>query len=354
MLYGYPLAATADNWLHDCLVEALQAIHAAAKAGGALPAGVDLIPVSFRHHFSSRHALPAKLEAYAKAFRRLSAVNRSRVERALAEQNAVETLLAGTSTCEQTDNLPFPIRKPTKDLFKYAFRLLGSFQLRDQHFAVISASGAEVCPFCGFENFEGEGGARTPLDHYLDIERYSFAGVNLRNLVPMGDLCNSRYKAGKDVLHTTAGQRRIVFDPYLHTGTQFDMSASVPFARAGNRHGWVINFAPAGVAADAWDDIFEIRTRYSEHMLDRRYEGWLAVFGQYCVDCLGRHPIDDGQLVRMLSNYIFSSKLSGANEFGFLKCAIFEMLKLHLINGDAETFRHLYNAFAAQANLPLR
>ena len=28
MLFGYPIAATAENWLHECLVEMVQTIHA--------------------------------------------------------------------------------------------------------------------------------------------------------------------------------------------------------------------------------------------------------------------------------------------------------------------------------------
>lgn len=60
MLFGYPLAATQNNWLHDCVLEAVKNVHALVDGKKRYPAWPKILPGSFqRHHVafraSSRH-----------------------------------------------------------------------------------------------------------------------------------------------------------------------------------------------------------------------------------------------------------------------------------------------------------
>ena len=87
------------------------------------------------------------------------------------------------------------------NLSEEAFRLLGGVRdkgrqyraiyeklnTRCSHFAVLSISMRQEAP-------------REALDHYLPRCRYPFAGANAKNLVPMGNRCNSAYKRTADVL----------------------------------------------------------------------------------------------------------------------------------------------------------
>ena len=59
-----------------------------------------------------------------------------------------------------------------------------------------------------------DGAPRHALDHYMPVSLYPFAGADLRNLPPMCDACNSRFKGTADILYDNDGNRRRCFDPY--------------------------------------------------------------------------------------------------------------------------------------------
>jgi hypothetical protein len=48
VLFGYPIAATAENWLHECLVEMVQTIHANHDGRQVALAWPDIIPAAHR------------------------------------------------------------------------------------------------------------------------------------------------------------------------------------------------------------------------------------------------------------------------------------------------------------------
>jgi hypothetical protein len=60
------------------------------------------------------------------------------------------------------------------------------------------------CRFCGINKvltkFHSH---RSALDHYLPKQHYPFSTVDFRNLVPLCDTCNSKYKLGENTLFKT-------------------------------------------------------------------------------------------------------------------------------------------------------
>ena len=247
MLFGYPPAATQNNWLHDCVLEAVTSVHALVDAEKRYPAWPKILPDTHQTTLESRTGLRDRLKAYNIALRQLSSKSeRDTVLAAITDQNRIADLLSSACSCTALDALPPVIHEAVTSLFDFAFGLLTDLKVRDEHYkAIYDAATDHVCPFCGTEYFDAPGAPREALDHYLAKSRYPFAAANLRNLVPMGHKCNSNYKRAVDVLYDANGGRRVVFDPYNHTNICVVLDESDPFdGSTPNTPRWTINFDP--------------------------------------------------------------------------------------------------------------
>jgi len=284
VLYGYPIAATAENWLHKCLCEILRSIHNSLQAGKTLQSWPGIIPVAYRQKLKKRTGLRDRLKEYWKAVSSLTSTNRREVLRALYDENRIALLLACKHDCTTIDDLPAQIQQPISDLFHFAFTLLTDLGVRDQHYrAIYGAESYHVCPFCGCEYFDAPGAPREALDHYLAESKYPFAAANLQNLVPMGNKCNSRYKLAQDILKREDGTRRKSFYPYSHKGIKISLNNSQPFAGTdGKMPQWCIEFDQEIEETVTWDVVFHIRERYQRDILDPFFESWLRDFSSWC------------------------------------------------------------------------
>ncbi|MEQ1712453.1 MAG: replication protein RepA [Hyphomicrobium sp.] len=157
-------------------------------------------------------------------------------------QNNFPHMFDGATDCPAKAELPAGVIDAVDDLMRFSFGLLSDLRIRDEQYAAIHAGmTSRVCPFCGCEYFEAPGAPRHHLDHYLAISRYPFAGTNLRNLVPMGDRCNSAYKRNQDILFDAQGQRRRCFDPYGQLVCSVSLAQSRPFeGQDGRTPMWMI------------------------------------------------------------------------------------------------------------------
>lgn len=76
---------------------------------------------------------------------------------------------------------------------------------------------------------------RSALDHFLPRDKYPFVSMNVRNLVPICDTCNSKYKLAKDTLHLKSvkdvslrEEKRVkAFYPFRYTAPDIDISVSI-------------------------------------------------------------------------------------------------------------------------------
>jgi hypothetical protein len=215
VLFGYPIAAADENWLHECLLEMVQTIHASQDSGQPVPAWPDIIPAAHHGKLSARQGLKNRLKRYTLAVGTLSVVERQQILTCLDQQNRIADLVICSTDCEYLADLPKNIQTPAAELFGFAFELLTYLGVRDRHYhKIYTATSYHVCPFCGCEYFDAPGAPREDLDHYLPKSRYPFTAANLRNLVPMGMKCNERYKQGQDILRDASAARRRSFDPY--------------------------------------------------------------------------------------------------------------------------------------------
>lgn len=336
MLFGYPIAATKENWLHDCLCEIILSVHDCIAADEALPAWPDIVPLAFRDKLLSRRGLRDRVVAYADAVRPLSIEKLTFIADVMTDQNRVADLLSGACDCVAIDNLPEAVRQPVLDIFGFGFELLTAFGIRDRQYKVIhTALQYRICPFCGCEFFDSPKGPREALDHYLAESRYPFAASNLRNLSPMGQKCNSLYKRAKDILHREDGSRRKAFDPYQTDsvqvsvgGSQVNQGLDGPLISE-----WVVDFSINGEETDTWDHVFSIRKRYIRDFLeDRSFIEYLTEFQNWCFFAAINIANDD-DLLESIERYEKYLTSFGYKDRMFLRAAVFRMLLARCKNG---------------------
>ena len=336
MLYGYPVAAVADNWVHESLCFAISSIHESLDAGESVPNWPNMLPDAYRARLESRTGLRDRLRKYAASVEALDWVERARVLRALSEQNEIALLVSCLSDCDRLDDLAEPIRQAALDLFGFAFRLLTGLGIRDSQYTCIYENAQyRLCPFCGCEYFDAPGAPREALDHYLSYGRYPFAAVNLRNLVPMGNKCNSRYKLSQDILQADDGVRRRSFYPYGEIPEiSMSLDDSIPFAgRDGELPRWEIRFDNELEEIDTWLTVFSIRERYTRDVLDEGFKSWLREFSFWCRS----FPLPDTEnetLIEAVSRYEGYLSALGLNDRAFLKSAVFRMLHKRCRDGN--------------------
>jgi len=335
VLFGYPIDATSNNWLHECICEAIKAVHSAIDDEGAYPGWPDVLPEEHREKLKTRRGVRDKLVGYDLAVRQLSKEQRDLILDALEGQNRVADLLAGDFDCVLLDGLPKAVRPLVSDLFGFAFELLSEFRIRDEQYqAIYSARDDHVCPFCGTEFFDAPGAAREDLDHYLARKHYAFAAANLRNLVPMGHKCNSRYKKASDLLRKADGERRIAFDPYVHNELSVSLDQSQPFGGSTeNTPSWNIQFVPDSAAVSTWDEVFAVRERYRRDHLDPDYPRWLRLFAGW-VRGMAVPTDTDASLLEALQRFEESWAQDGMRDRAFLKAGVFRMLRRHCEAGN--------------------
>lgn len=354
MLFGYPVTATQNNWLHDCLCEAVRKVHATADAGKPYPGWPQVLPHAYQANLKRRTGLRDRLQAYDQAVRTLSPADRAVVFQSLEATNRISDLLSGAHDCVTIGSLPEGVRKPVDDLFDFAFALLTDLEVRDQQYAAIYAATPEhMCPFCGTEYFDAPGAAREALDHYLTKSLYPFAAANLRNLVPMGHKCNSSYKLASDLLRRTDGSRRVAFDPYNHARIIVVLDDSDPFnGVTEHTPNWSIRFDPETPAVPTWDEVFSVRERYRRDHLNPSFSNWLNLFGKWARSAGLRTDTDDA-IVEAIKRYEVLWAESGMQDRAFLKAAVFRMLRLHCEAGHRRLIDQLRNLISSTGTTAL-
>ncbi|MEM7770315.1 MAG: hypothetical protein AAF327_07370 [Cyanobacteria bacterium P01_A01_bin.37] len=350
MLFGYPIEATEDNWLHDCLTQIIQVIHLNVANGETSTDWLTVISEPYKSRLTKilrvstksnpkKLSLGDKLKNYQIKLASLSTPEQDKLLQAFNNQNKIPQLLCGELTCNAINDFPESIQETVKFVFEAAFKLLTNLEIRDKHYKEIyDACEYHICPFCGCEYFDAPGAPREALDHYIPEHKYPFAAANLRNLVPMGNKCNSRYKHTDDVLRKADGTPRKSFDPYNHRMVSISLENSQPFKGLKGDLGepfprWVIEFDSNSEEIDTWNEVFDIRERYKRDILNESFKSYLREFGNYCKSW-NFEPDSHEALVEAIDRYVFFQDGNGFKDKAFIKAAVFRMLRLHCQNGN--------------------
>lgn len=346
MLYTYPIAAVEKNWIHDCIAEILETIHGKIRAGEEIGIWPDVVPDTYRDRLRSRRGLKNRIDDYVHEFQALSAEFQDSAMESLARQNQIEQLLNCSCDPIGIDDHSDGFCSAVHELFKFCFKLLTDFMVRDAQYKIIyDCTAHHVCPFCGLDHFDAPQAPRHSHDHYLARNKYPFAGANLRNLVPMCDRCNSSYKGFADVLHKD-GYRRRVFDPYREECVSISLLRSefVGGVDAGIPN-WVVDFIPELLPQiEAWDDVFKIRERYIRDHLNDCFFKWLEEFANYCIEN-NRSADTDTALTESIENYIRITQYTGLQDRAFLKSAVFKYLNQECCRGNSHAIQIIRRRF---------
>lgn len=285
MLFSYPPVGFEDNWLHETLVEMLLADMESIDDGHAAATWPDCIPQLRQEELKSLRGLRDRRTAYLDAYSEISIADRETVRGAMARQNAFPAIFDDDLPCATLAQLPESIREPTKSLFEFAFGLLPKLGLRDQNYdRLYGQLKYKVCAFCGIEMLDAPGQKREALDHYIPVAIYPFAGVNFRNLSPMGSKCNSRYKGKQDIIaDPETGARRRCCDPYASPELTLSLNDSRPF------EGDVVDLIVCpdwgfqwlngdAQKVDTWRSVFNIEERYRKSSLNQNFRSWIDHF----------------------------------------------------------------------------
>lgn len=332
MLNVYPIAATAENWVHDAVYAKVKLALEALNIGTAAPDWAD----NMHADLADREALRTRYDAFRVAAVGLSTRQRTKVLRALEDQNNIPAVFDGITACPRLAAIPPGIRKPTNELFTAAFDALKSLKVRDRQYRTIFDNlPGKCCPFCGIEPFESPGLAREDLDHYLPRSLYPFAGANLRNLAPMGGKCNRAYKQAQDIICNDTGQRRRCFDPYGQELATVSLMASRPFENVETGLPlpvWQVDLLGDADSVATWEQVFQIRRRY-EGKLEAHFRDWMEHFANWSAREVGL-VTSQQEVISALERYLNSVLQRTHDDGAHLKRAMFEMLRQKSAESD--------------------
>ncbi|MEA1940733.1 MAG: hypothetical protein U9P68_00655 [Pseudomonadota bacterium] len=339
MLYTYQGAAIPENWVHEWLVEMLTELLDAADAGNEPEEWKDCVPaappnlIRRRSVRDRRAALIAPLGA-------LTVAERTALRDAIVAQNNIPAVLNGMTACPLVTAFPEAVRDPLVEYFKAGFNLLGSLEIRQNHYqAIFEVMPLPVCPFCGTEIMtippplsEDEGAPNQDLDHYIPVSIYPLAGSNLHNLVPMGSTCNSRFKKAKDIIRKADGTLRAAFDPFGPAASVISLSGSeFPPAVDDPEAVWQVTL-DGGDRADTWDAVWDIKRRLREDVISVRANRWLDRAVRVA-DRRGARPRNRAQLVQWVEDSLEDATEERYDVNGAAQVAFFEFL-LERLNAD--------------------
>ncbi|CUH89889.1 hypothetical protein PH5382_03844 [Phaeobacter sp. CECT 5382] len=288
MLETYAIEATEQNWLGTCLTAALLTSLARLDEGefpAIFPADA---PIEYREVISRFTGIVERFNRLMDALAGLNEIERGSVRSAIETQNRIPEIFDGVTQCSACkDTLP-DIHDLAKELFKFSFKALSSIKtpgaetsVRDIHFQIAYHHlSKKCCPCCGMERLEPPHSdiPRPDLDHYLHVSQYPFCGANLKNLVPMGDRCNSSYKLAKDILFDQQGNRLLCYDPYGDATAGFSLAGSKILGTETGEPIWNINLGPESPQTANWDRIFGIKIRL-EQSLNAEFASWANDIG---------------------------------------------------------------------------
>ncbi|MDR9783009.1 hypothetical protein [Rhizobium redzepovicii] len=333
MLNVYPIAATAENWVHDAVYAKVKSALEALNGGFAAPDWA----ADMHKDLADREALKTRYDAFRTAAEALSVKQRIKVLRVLKDQNNIPAVFDGVADCPRIAATPVRIRKPTAALFTAAFDALKTLKVRDRQYQTIFGDlPGKCCPFCGIEPFEAPGLAREDMDHYLPRSLYPFAGANLRNLAPMGGKCNRAYKQALDIICDDAGQRRRCFDPYGENRATVSLMESRPFEGGGAGPFpltvWQVDLLGDADSVATWDQVFQIRRRY-QGKVESHFREWMEHFAVWCEGQVGLITTHE-EVIAALERYLTFVLQRTHDDGAHLKRAVFEMLRQQCAQSD--------------------
>lgn len=250
------------------------------------------------------------------------------LRRAVHHNNKIEKLCSGELTpvtyreINRIDTtLSIEIQKICGRLYKYIID-------RQPFYSVYGTKGnfykgvigeETVCSCCGvgtmLNKHQNPVGA---LDHYFPINHYPFSSINFKNLVPICDICNSKYKTQKDTLFSikvrTKKGRKIqnirkfrAFYPYSTNYEMIEVSVSITNVDLANlsKNDITIDYSLPNYDDEIknWERLFNVSEVHKANLLDNSTRSFINT--QFDMMKLG---ITFDQCCNLYTNNLFYDK----------------------------------------------
>lgn len=336
MLFSLSATALSHNWIGLLVTATLSQAMAAIDAGHVVPSWPPQnITIDQQKWLKSHFGFKKKINAFLDEYEKLPLASRAVARKALADQTNLPSILSNQQVCGVIAGLG-DLKKAADALFEYAFGQLScddaaGSPVRDRHYADIYDQLPErICPFCGLSQLRGKASPRHHLDHWMALSLYPFAGADLRNLCPMCDTCNATFKGDKDILHDANKTRRRSADPY--SGPTYQVVLSNSSWAMGTRKlnyvlpKWKVEFVGnPEEQAETWDEVFLIRSRYCNDVLDPEFFPWISYFARWFNGM--QFPRSHQGIIQSLQPFIDQVIQQRFAEYSFLKAEVFRFFQ---------------------------
>jgi len=221
-------------------------------------------------------------------FKKLNVNNIDEYRQYFLANNAIESLCLGSSEHNFVRYSDFDpnmtaLNSKLEDFFKKLYssgflnlevvkrNISSNLNIYYDEFVRLNSMG--YCPFCGLQPLDNEfDPTRDAFDHYLPKSKYPFNSVNLRNLVPSCNKCNSGNKRDKDPLHDSNNNRRRSFYPFSESISNIEIRVNVL------EKNW-LHLKPNDLAisftselcqeeVETWKELFKVEERYLARCCD--------------------------------------------------------------------------------------
>lgn len=205
----------------------------------------------------------------------------------------------------------------------YSQNKIGLKEISTHYTNFIKTNNKGICPFCGIYPLDGEfANTREAYDHYLPKSKYPFTSINLKNLAPMCNKCNSGNKGVKNPIFKNLSTRRKTFYPYTNS-TLIKIEVSLSSNDIQNLQPADIDLTISATEqekTDTWQELFGIDHRYKALFCGADGKAWI----QQIIDEAPAFEMDSTQYLAI------KKKQSAKNPYlekNFLKANFLEACK---------------------------
>ncbi len=258
------------------------------------------------------------------------------IEKAFDTNNNINRLCGGRLKpvfYKDIDNISVSLASELKtfcsNLYEHVIskgKFCSEFKSLDEYYKeFVSINTKGKCPFCGLTDIKSRLlTKRDAFDHYFPKGSFPFNSVNLKNLAPSCNTCNSSYKLEKIPTYDSKMRGRKAFYPFDKKSHKFDIKIKInsldPITPHNNDLDIAIISKTCQQEVNTWNDLFGINQRYIDKCSSDDSKYWL----QQLVDEAANYNVSVRQA---FNNQISSRKITPLADYNFLRIPFLEACK---------------------------
>ncbi|RSZ28077.1 hypothetical protein [Acinetobacter bereziniae] len=338
MFNNYLFIGHEYNWVHHNIYLCLTHICQKLNHNIQITNKTDLLPSHLikKFHSQTQTKFIDLYYNFAEVAKTYSTQDRKKFIYIFRLQNKIEQMLCNPSfwVNRNLKNIQKLI-DATAPITEYGFDILTNKTIgtRQAHYNFIYQKN-NYCPFCGLALFNKITVHNEDYDHYLSKEKFPLAAANLLNLIPMCQACNERHKLTQNII-SDRGFFRKAFYPYGKKRADISLLNSTLFKLDGTPD-WDIRFTPNCAESVTWDQVFHIKLRYKDTVLEKRYTKFLdKITEMFKMFGITSSSVDE-EIINCLDLNI-APLIEADRQPGitFIDCKIVELFKMNISTNPA-------------------